>query len=107
MRFETERIARARLDAVLHHAPIGIVVADAHGHIELVNSSAARLVDGIDRVGSFEAVYALGDWAAEDGSPIPRESWSLTSGPENRARLLFTAPGGKQRVLSGLPAGHS
>jgi DNA-binding response OmpR family regulator len=102
MRFETERVARARLDAVLHHAPIGIVVADAEGRIELVNSSATRLVDGIDRVDSLEAVYALGAWASEDGTPIPREAWGLDRQRSSsiRSRVLFTAPGGKQRVLS-------
>ncbi len=103
MRFETERLARARLNAVLHHAPIGIVVADTDGRIELVNSTAARLVDGIDRAATFDAVYELGAWAREDGTPISREAWGTareTSGALPRVRLLFTAPGGRQRVLS-------
>lgn len=102
MRFEAERVARTRLDAILRHAPIGIVVADAAGQIELVNPSAARLVDGIDRVNTLDAVFALGEWATDDGKPIARSDWAFgreTSG-SSRDRVLFKAPGGKQLALS-------
>lgn len=48
MRLEAERTARAQLDAVLAHAPIGIVVTDRDGAVTLANPAASKLVPGVD-----------------------------------------------------------
>lgn|GEM_PF-2623064 len=102
VRFEAERVARARLDAVLDHAPIGIVVTDADNRIELVNPTAARMIDGISAGMKFENVFELGTWATEAGTPVERSAFTSpsTNQASIRNRLLFTPRGGSQRVLS-------
>ncbi|HEY1815488.1 MAG TPA: ATP-binding protein [Kofleriaceae bacterium] len=75
LRYDHERAARAQLHAILEHAPIGIVVTDGAGTIQLRNPAALRLIPGIERVNALAAVYDLGKWATPDGVPIDRASW--------------------------------
>ena len=103
VRFEAERVARAQLHAVLDHAPIGIVVADAAGFIELVNPSAAHLIDGIAKAKTVDAVFALGTWSTTAGVPILRTAWSFGGSAADvalRDQLVFTSPSGSRRVLA-------
>ena len=44
LKFEAERLARARLSAILAHAPIGIVVTDANDDVVMANPLAQELV---------------------------------------------------------------
>lgn len=96
MRFETERTARSRLTAVLEHAPIGLVVTDPYGIIELANPAATRLVDGLASVRTIDGLLALGQW-----TPAPGDA------PEGvrRGQLVLSPPGLAQRVLSVTTAG--
>jgi signal transduction histidine kinase/CheY-like chemotaxis protein len=103
IRLEKERTARARLTAVLAHAPVGIVVASATGAIDLANPVAVELITGIAAAPTLDAVFALGTWTTTTGEPIRREAWpfALTSeGAAQREQLVFTPPSNKPRVLS-------
>ena len=103
VRFEAERTARARLTAVLEHAPVGIVVAQADGTIDLANPIAVQLVSGIETAGSLDRVFALGTWTTPAGDSISRELWPFGRGAEgtaHREQVVFTSPDNQPRVLS-------
>ncbi|MBA3462535.1 MAG: response regulator [Deltaproteobacteria bacterium] len=103
LRFEAERTARARLTAVLEHAPVGIIVAGANGAIDLANPVAVQLVTGIETAGTLDRAFGLGTWSTPDGAPIARELWPFGRGADGKAhreQLVFTPPGGESRVLS-------
>lgn len=69
-RFEAERAARAQLEAVLDHAPLGIVVTETEGAVALVNAHATRLIPGIERAADLAAVRTLGMWSTLAGEPL-------------------------------------
>ncbi len=102
LRFEAERVARAQVTAVLEHAPIGIVVAELDRRIKLVNPAAARLITGIERAPTVDAVFALGTWSTLDGQPITQEAWTSGRGIDasERRQLRFQPASGSARVLS-------
>jgi signal transduction histidine kinase/DNA-binding response OmpR family regulator len=103
VRFDAERTARARLTAILEHAPIGIVVAHASGTIDLANPMATQLVPGIEVAGTLDKVFSLGGWSTVDGDPVAPDAWSFgrgAAGTSHREQLVFTPAGDKPRVLS-------
>jgi signal transduction histidine kinase/DNA-binding response OmpR family regulator len=103
VRFEAERTARSRLDAILDHAPIGIVVADSLGRIDLANPIATHLIEGIGTAGTLDRAFALGTWTTPDGDPVPRSRWAFGRGADgtaHREQVVFTPLTGQPRVLS-------
>jgi sigma-B regulation protein RsbU (phosphoserine phosphatase) len=114
LRFDAERAARDQLRSVLEHLPIGIVATDADGALTLVNSTAARLVPGIEHAVDRSQAFSLAKWTSHDGTPIDEADWIVgavpeTLGPESsgamRLDVLETAADGKARavVMSGVP----
>lgn len=103
LRFDAERAARAQVHAVLAHAPIGIVVAELDGRIQMVNPAAARLITGIDETPTLDAVFALGTWTSVDGEPVGPDALSPGDGTDassGRRDVMFLPPSGTRRVLS-------
>ena len=100
MRYEAERTARARLTAVVDHAPIGILVTTADGAIELANAAAARMIEGVDTAGSVEAMFALGAWTTLEGDPVEGPASPPAPGASRQRHLVFTPRAGAKRVLS-------
>jgi signal transduction histidine kinase/CheY-like chemotaxis protein len=89
VRFDHERAARAQLAAVLEAVPIGILVCDAGGAMQLTNAVAARLLPGLDRLVRIQDVLHLGVWREFDGTAV--EPWQLGVHTNERRVLTFTA----------------
>ncbi len=104
MRLDAERIANARLNAVLGHAPIGIVVTDALGAITLTNPSACRLIPGIDRASDAVAVHGLATWLTLEGATVSLAAWQAAVRPTSAFRstevAIRFAERGETRTLS-------
>ncbi|MGN6388967.1 MAG: sensor domain-containing protein [Burkholderiaceae bacterium] len=73
---------RRRLDAVLHTAPVGIVVADASGALVHVNAENRRLWGenhpvprNVSEYGRWNAWWA--DGSARQGQPLAAEDWPM------------------------------
>lgn len=66
-RFHAEQAARAQLDAIVGHAPIGIVFADATGALTLANPAASRMIPGIAEGQQVESVPPLARAWGQDG----------------------------------------
>ena len=109
LRFDAERAARDQLHAMFENLPVGIVTTDANGAITLVNSSAARLIPGIDRAADRAAAFALATWTTYDGTPIVEGDWilghALGSNEPARAELMLTVDGAAPHAVraSGVP----
>lgn len=99
-RFDTERAARAQLAAILQHTPVGIVVADPHGAIQLVNPAATHIVPGIDRIARVDGIFSLGSWSTLAGQPLDRAAWASGFAPPARVELAVRSEDGARRVLS-------
>jgi sigma-B regulation protein RsbU (phosphoserine phosphatase) len=98
LRFETERSARAQLDSVLLHLPIGIIAADREGRIEIVNSTADSLVPGLGGARTLAGINELAMWTTLDGGPIdwtrldPRVQLMMNPTTRSRTFLVSTVP---------------
>jgi sigma-B regulation protein RsbU (phosphoserine phosphatase) len=103
IRFDAERAARDQLRTMFEHLPVGIVTTDATGAITLVNSSAARLLPGIERATDRAAAFPLAAWTAYDGTPVAEHDWilghALGSNQPTRAELMMTVEGAAPRAL--------
>ncbi len=105
MRFDTERTGRAKLDAVLANAPVGIVVMNPAGVVTLANSAAIALIPGIDHADSLLAAFRLAHWFALDGTPIDEADWlrlrtSKPGQPQAAELVMQPRDGGPSRTLS-------
>ena len=87
VRFDAERAARAQLHAVVHTAPVGIVVTDTEGQLLLANLLATELVPGIDQTARLARVLADAGW-------VPTEGPELTPGrgAASQARTEHVVP---------------
>jgi signal transduction histidine kinase/DNA-binding response OmpR family regulator len=77
LRFDSERAARAQLDSVLAHLPVGIVVTDTAGTIAFVNGAATMLIPGVGEAKSTSQIYALAEWWTLDGKVLTEPEWVL------------------------------
>jgi phosphoserine phosphatase RsbU/P len=77
LRFDSERAARAQLDSVLSHLPIGIIVTDTAGNITFVNGAATMLIPGVGDAKSTSQIYALAEWWTLDGKVLTESEWGL------------------------------
>ncbi|CAN5910789.1 hypothetical protein BH11MYX2_BH11MYX2_07630 [soil metagenome] len=75
MRLEAERLARGRLHAVLAHAPIGIVVTDAFGHVALANDTASALVPLLDASKDLALALSPALRVVVDKAPATVATW--------------------------------
>jgi phosphoserine phosphatase RsbU/P len=96
VRFEAERQARAQLGAILEHAPIGILVCDRDGTLELVNPAAAQMIPGSAAARHMRDVRELATFTDVNGDALP--DWEL--GALDRRITLMTAKTGVAKVLS-------
>jgi phosphoserine phosphatase RsbU/P len=69
VRFEAERNARGQLHTILAHAPVGLLVADDAGVIQLVNPAAARMVPGLEHARTLEEARGQTEFTTIDGKP--------------------------------------
>lgn len=104
MRFDSERAARAQLDALLSQLPIGIVSTDVSGAITLVNPAAAQLVPGLASAADRAQAFPLARWSTHDGAAIAEADWivgrAATTGEAARAELLMVSPEGERAVMA-------
>jgi signal transduction histidine kinase/DNA-binding response OmpR family regulator len=77
LRFDSERAARAQLDSVLAHLPIGIIVTDTAGTITFVNGAATMLIPGVGEARSTSQIYTLAEWWTLDGKVLTESEWGL------------------------------
>jgi signal transduction histidine kinase/DNA-binding response OmpR family regulator len=99
-----ERTARTQLDAVLAHAPIGIIVTDPMGSVTLANPAACTLIPGIERSAGFVATFELARWTTLGGSPIGEADWmsrrTADAGePRSSETIMYPLDGGPARRL--------
>jgi signal transduction histidine kinase/CheY-like chemotaxis protein len=104
LRFDAERNARAQLDSVLAHMPLGIVVTDVKGSVALVNSTAATLLPGMASARTLSEIYELAEWWTVDGKVLTEAEWALRralhSNHAMQAELQMIAPGAYPRVVA-------
>jgi phosphoserine phosphatase RsbU/P len=97
LRFDSERAARAQLDSVLAHLPIGIIVTDTTGTIGFVNGAAAMLIPGVGEAKSTSQIYALAEWWTLDGKVLTESEWvlrrALHANQSTQAELEMILPG--------------
>jgi signal transduction histidine kinase/DNA-binding response OmpR family regulator len=96
VRFEAEREARSQLGAILEHAPIGIVVCNRGGAIELVNPAAAQMIPGSDAARDMRELRELATFTDANGDPLP--DWQL--GALDRRVTRMSAKHAVEKVLS-------
>ncbi len=96
VRFEAEREARSQLGAILEHAPVGIVVCNRDGAIELVNPAAAQLIPGSDTARDMSDIRELATFTDANGESLP--GWQL--GALDRRITRMTAKHAAEKVLS-------
>jgi len=104
LRFDAERTARAQLDSVLAHMPLGIVVTDARGSVALVNSTAATLLPGMASASTLSEIYELAEWWTLDGKVLTESEWALRralhANHATQAELQMITPGAYPRVVA-------
>ncbi|MEP6861513.1 MAG: ATP-binding protein [Deltaproteobacteria bacterium] len=104
LRFDAERTARAQLDSVLAHMPLGIVVTDVKGSVALVNSTAATLLPGMASATTLSEIYDLAEWWTLDGKVLTEPEWALRralhANHATQAELQMIAPGAYPRVVA-------
>ena len=105
MRLDAERTARAQLDAVLEHAPVGIVVTDPVGAVTLANPAASALIPGIEQARDFADTYRLAQWTTPAGDPVSEAEWLTERTSNTRVRraselVMHPLDGGRIRQLS-------
>jgi signal transduction histidine kinase/CheY-like chemotaxis protein len=104
MRFDAERTARAQLDSVLAHMPIGMVVTDVKGAVALVNSTAATLLPGMASAKTLSEIYDLAEWWTLDGKVLTEAEWALRgalhANHATQAEIQMIAPGAYPRVVA-------
>lgn len=104
MRFDAERTARAQLDSVLAHMPVGIVVTDIQGSVALVNSAAATLLPGMVNAHTLSEIYDLAEWWTLEGKVVTESEWALRSALHanhaTQAEVQMISPGTYPRVLA-------
>ncbi|HEX4453382.1 MAG TPA: response regulator [Kofleriaceae bacterium] len=96
VRFEAEREARSQLGAILEHAPIGILVCNREGVLELVNPAAAQMIPGSDAARSMRDVRELATFTDGNGDLLP--DWQL--GAVDRRITRMVAKHSVEKVLS-------
>jgi PAS domain S-box-containing protein len=97
------KAAEMRLEGVLRQLPVGVVIADAAGHVLLTNKRLGEMGRRPAPSGSRLAEAEFEAWHA-DGRPYTREEWplarSLARGEVVRGEEMeFTGRDGSRRVL--------
>ena len=104
LRFDAERTARAQLDSVLAHMPLGIVVTDVQGSVALVNSTASTLLPGMATASKLSEIYELAEWWTLDGKVLTEAEWALRralhANHATQAELQMITPGAYPRVVA-------
>ncbi|HSN27001.1 MAG TPA: ATP-binding protein [Kofleriaceae bacterium] len=77
VRYETERTARDQLNAVLENLPLGIIATTDAGTITLSNSTARRMIPGLEHAHHVADLYGLADWIDAEGRPLGQ--WELSA----------------------------
>lgn len=104
LRRVTDSVERhaAELDALLEGMTEGVVVADAHGKIVLVNRVAREVLGAGARLTTVADLRSL-DVRRTDGTPLPYEELPLVRALRGERfvglELLHVHPGGEQRRL--------
>jgi PAS domain S-box-containing protein len=100
---EEEARQRAQLDALLGNLSEGVIVADAHGQIRIVNAAARHILGLEDRpIRTLEQLNAL-EALTVKGAPLPVSNRPLTRalrGEEvEECELVRVRPDGERRCL--------
>jgi PAS domain S-box-containing protein len=95
--------AEMRLEGVLRQLPVGVVIADAAGNVQLTNRRLGEMGMTVAPSGTRLAEAEFEAWHA-DGRPYRREEWplarSLTRGEVVRGEEMeFAGQDGNRRVL--------
>lgn len=98
--------AGARLDSVVRQLPVGVLILDAAGRLELANDRARELLGlSADEIAS-SLEHDL--WTARDlkGNPIPRSEWApvralATGQPSYNERVELELADGRRFILEG------
>ena len=73
---EQRRRAEDRLESVLRHMPVGVILADADGQLLFANDAARRMSHIPVRLGERPR-YGRNKGFRQDGSPVAEEDWPL------------------------------
>jgi phosphoserine phosphatase RsbU/P len=101
LRFRAEHMARAQLDAVLAHLPIGLIAVDLSGKLTLVNAAAQALLPPLPAGAGLDQIYDAGVWSTLDGTVLTRHEWQrMLSTNGGHTELDFAVPGASRRTIS-------
>lgn len=94
LRFDTERMARDQLHAVLEHLPLGIVSTDAVGQVSFVNTVASELLPGAAKAKNLYDALQLAHWKTPGGDLVTADGLlqdhALYANRTTRSELCMT-----------------